>query len=91
MQRAALLRLASDHVVLALDGRESRLRAACQRRHAGWRAWLRRSFTDYNELANAVLKQIDIPMPEIDVGAIPKAPITRRRFAAAATDAKPGS
>ena len=47
-----------------------------------WRGWLRQNFRDYNELANAVLRSIDMTMPEIDVGAIPNAPITRRRFAA---------
>jgi aromatic ring hydroxylase len=51
----------------------------------------RQNFRDYNELANGVLRAIDMPMPEIDMGAIPKAPISRRRFVAAATDAKPGS
>ena len=44
-----------------------------------WRAWLRRNFGDYNELANAVLKQLDTPMPEIDLGSIGAAPIAPRR------------
>ena len=47
-----------------------------------WRGWLRQNFRDYNRLANAVLRSIDIEMPEIDVSNIPSAPITRRRFAA---------
>ena len=44
-----------------------------------WRHWLRRNFGDYNELANAVLGQLDLPMPEIDLGNIRAAPIAARR------------
>ena len=32
-----------------------------------WRGRLRRNFDRYNELANAVLRQISVPMPEIDL------------------------
>ena len=35
LQRSALLQLAADHVISSLDGRESRVRAARQRRHPG--------------------------------------------------------
>jgi 4-hydroxyphenylacetate 3-monooxygenase len=78
-QRAALLRLASDHVSSALDGRESAFELHASGGMPGWRAWLRRSFRDYNSLANAVLKEIDIPMPEIDVASIGIAPVAPRR------------
>ena len=44
-----------------------------------WRGWLRRNFRDYNTLANAVLRQLDLEMPEIDLGAIGAAPIAARR------------
>jgi hypothetical protein len=44
-----------------------------------WRGWLRQNFRDYNELANAVLRAIDRPMPQVDVGNIPAMPIARRR------------
>ena len=44
-----------------------------------WRGRLRRFFPSYNELANAVLAAINIPMPEIDVGIIPAAPLAPRR------------
>jgi hypothetical protein len=44
-----------------------------------WRSWLRRNFQDYNELANAVLKQLDLPMPKIDLSGIAAAPIAPRR------------
>ena len=40
---------------------------------------MRRNFRDYNELANAVLKQLDTPMPEIDLSGIGAAPIAARR------------
>ena len=45
---------------------------------------LRRAFPSYNELANAVLRAIDLPMPEIDVCAIPSAPLAPRRINAPA-------
>ena len=50
-----------------------------------WRARLRRSFTRYNELANAVLKEINIAMPAVDLSSIPAAPMAPRRVAAPAT------
>ncbi len=78
-QRAALLQLAWDHVSSALDGRESAFELHASGGLPNWRGWLRQNFRDYNELANAVLRAIDIPMPEIDVGNIPAVPIARRR------------
>jgi aromatic ring hydroxylase len=83
LQRAALLQLASDHVSSALDGRESAFELHASGGHPNWRGWLRQNFRDYNALANAVLRAIAVAMPQIDVGAISKAPITQRRFAAA--------
>jgi len=78
-QRAALLQLAWDHVSSGLDGRESAFELHASGGMPGWRAWLRRSFKDYNGLANAVLKAIDLPMPEIDVAGIGAAPVAPRR------------
>jgi len=78
LQRAALLQLAWDHVSSALDARE-RHSSACERRHAQLgAAGLRRNFRDYNTLANAVLGQLDLPMPKIDLTGIPAAPIAAR-------------
>jgi 4-hydroxyphenylacetate 3-monooxygenase len=82
LQRSALLQLAWDHVSSALDGRESAFELHASGGMPNWRGWLRKNFRDYNELANAVAAMLDLPMPEIDVSTIPKAPITRRRFAA---------
>ena len=82
MQRSALLQLAWDHVSSALDGRESAFELHASGGMPNWRGWLRQNFRDYNRLANAVLRSIEIEMPEIDVSNIPNAPITRRRFAA---------
>ncbi len=82
LQRSALLQLAWDHVSSALDGRESAFELHASGGMPNWRGWLRQNFRDYNRLANAVLRSIDIEMPEIDVSNIPNAPITRRRFAA---------
>jgi aromatic ring hydroxylase len=79
LQRAALLQLASDHVSSALDSRESAFELHASGGMPNWRHWLRRSFRDYNALANAVLGAIDLPMPEIDLDAIRTAPIAPRR------------
>ena len=78
-QRAALLQLAWDHVSSGLDGRESAFELHASGGMPVWRGRLRKSFADYNELANAVLKQLDCDMPAIDLGAIPAAPLTARR------------
>ncbi|HEV2335547.1 MAG TPA: 4-hydroxyphenylacetate 3-hydroxylase N-terminal domain-containing protein [Stellaceae bacterium] len=78
-QRAALLQLAADHVSSALDGRESAFELHASGGVLAWRGRLRRLFPSYNELANAVLGAIQIPMPEIDVGVIPAAPLAPRR------------
>src|SRR6266567_1677966 len=79
LQRAALLQLASDHVSSALDGRESAFELHASGGMPNWRGWLRQNFGAYNELAHAVLTANDLPMPQIDVSAIPAAPIARRR------------
>jgi 4-hydroxyphenylacetate 3-monooxygenase len=78
-QRAALLQLAWDHVSSALDGRESAFELHASGGLPGWRHWLRRSFRDYSQLANAVTQLIDLPMPEIDVGIIGTALPSARR------------
>jgi aromatic ring hydroxylase len=79
LQRSALLQLAWDHVSSALDGREATFEAHASGGMPNWRAWLRRSFKSYNELANAVLGAIDLPMPAIDLSSIAAAPIAPRR------------
>ena len=82
LQRSALLQLAWDHVSSALDGRESAFELHASGGMPNWRGWLRKNFRDYNQLANAVTAMLGMPMPEIDVSNIPRAPITRRRCAA---------
>jgi len=79
LQRAALLQLAWDHVSSALDARESTFEAHASGGMPNWRGWLRRNFADYNELANAVLGQLDLPMPKVDLSGIRAAPIAARR------------
>jgi hypothetical protein len=44
-----------------------------------WRGRLRQSFTDYNPLANAVLRQLDCDMPPIDLSGIAARPMAARR------------
>jgi 4-hydroxyphenylacetate 3-monooxygenase len=78
-QRAALLQLAWDHVSSGLDGRESSFELHASGGMPVWRGRLRKSFSDYNTLANAVLKQLDCDMPRIDLSSIPAAPLAPRR------------
>jgi aromatic ring hydroxylase len=79
LQRAALLQMAWDHVSSALDGRESAFELHASGGIPAWRGRLRRSFDRYNELANAVLRQLDLPMPTIDLNNIRVAPMASRR------------
>ena len=79
IQRSALLQMAWDHVSSALDGRESAFELHASGGMPAWRGRLRRSFESYNEIANAVLRQLDLPMPEIDVANIRAAPVAPRR------------
>jgi len=78
-QRAALLQLAWDHVGSALDQREHVFELHANGGEPAWRGRLRRSFNRYNELANAVVKGLDMPMPQIDLDAIRNAPLAQRR------------
>jgi hypothetical protein len=71
--------MAWDHVSSGLDGRESAFELHASGGTPAWRGRLRQRFPSYNELANAVLRAIDMPMPEIDVGNIPAAPLAPRR------------
>ncbi len=78
-QRSALLQLAWDHVSSALEARESAFELHANGGIPTWRNRLRRAFNDYNGLANDVLKQLDLPMPEIDLTGIRAAPMVPRR------------
>jgi len=78
-QRAALLQLAWDHVGSALDQREHVFELHANGGEPAWRGRLRRSFNRYNELANAVVKSLDLPMPEVNLDAIRNAPLAQRR------------
>jgi len=79
LQRSALLQMAWDHVSSGLDGRESAFELHASGGMPAWRGRLRQKFASYNELANAVLRAIDMPMPEINVSNIPAAPLAPRR------------
>ncbi len=79
LQRSALLQMAWDHVSSGLEGRESAFELHASGGMPGWRAWLRRSFADYNRLANAVVAQLDLDMPEIDLSGIREASVAIRR------------
>src|SRR6516225_7937298 len=79
VQRAALLQIAWDHVSSALDGRESAFELHASGGIPAWRGRLRRNFEGYNELANAVLRRLDLPMPEIDLDRLRDVPWAPRR------------
>jgi 4-hydroxyphenylacetate 3-monooxygenase len=65
-----------------LDARESAFELHANGGLPAWRGRLRRSFEDYNKLANGVLRAVDLDMPAIDLSAIPAAPIAPRRVVA---------
>lgn len=79
LQRAALLQMAWDHVSSALEGRESAFELHANGGIPRWRERLRVGFEDYNKLANAVLRQLSVAMPEIDLSTIRRAPMVARR------------
>jgi 4-hydroxyphenylacetate 3-monooxygenase len=79
LQRSALLQMAWDHVSSALDGRESAFELHASGGIPAWRGRLRRSFERYNELANAVLRSLNVGMPEIDLSSIREVPWAPRR------------
>jgi hypothetical protein len=74
-----LLQMAWDHVSSALDGRESAFELHASGGIPAWRGRLRRNFERYNELANAVVRRLDLPMPEIDLTSIREVPWAPRR------------
>jgi aromatic ring hydroxylase len=79
LQRSALLQMASDHVVSALDGRESAFELHANGGIPAWRGRLRRYFSRYNELANGVLRALSLDMPQIDLDSIRAIPLAPRR------------
>jgi aromatic ring hydroxylase len=79
LQRSALLNMAWDHVGSALDHRESVYELHANGGMMAWRHRLRRAFDGYNDLANAVLREIAVPMPEVDLSPIRDAPMMPRR------------
>jgi 4-hydroxyphenylacetate 3-monooxygenase len=78
-QRAALLQLASDHVMSALDARESAFELHANGGAVAWRNRLRQYFTRYNDLANGVVKALPLAMPEIDLNTLRALPLPVRR------------
>jgi 4-hydroxyphenylacetate 3-monooxygenase len=79
LQRAALLQLAADHVASALDGRESAFELHANGGMPAWRARLRRSFSRYSELANGVLRTLDLDMPVVDLDGLRNVAMPQRR------------
>jgi 4-hydroxyphenylacetate 3-monooxygenase len=80
-QRAALLNLVWDHVSSGLDGRESAFELHANGGRTAWRNRLRLAFNDYNDLANRVLRDVPVTMPEIDLTDMMKKPAPPRHAA----------
>jgi 4-hydroxyphenylacetate 3-monooxygenase len=89
LQRAALLHLAADHVASALDGRESAFELHANGGMQAWRARLRRSFGRYTELANGVLRTLDLDMPVIDLDGLRNVAMPQRRPVAPPSPSRP--
>src|SRR5438552_1450300 len=79
LQRSALLQMASDHIASALDGRESAFELHANGGIPAWRGQLRRYFSRYNDLANAVLRSLSLDMPEVNFDSIRAIPLAPRR------------
>src|SRR5499433_578915 len=79
LQRSALLQLACDHVASALDGRESAFELHANGGIPAWRGRLRRYFSRYSELANSVLKSVNVDMPTLDLEGLRAVPLAPRR------------
>ena len=91
LQRSALLQMAWDHIASALDGRESAFEQHASGGLPAWRGRLRRSFERYNELANGVLRALDMDMPEIDLSSLRETAWAPRRPVTPPTAAAEGS
>ncbi len=78
-QRAALFQLAWDHVASALDGRESAFELHANGGIPAWRGRLRRYFSRYNELANAVLRDLSAGHADDRLHGLRAAPLAPRR------------
>src|SRR5882724_5531858 len=79
LQRSALLNLVWDHISSGLDGRESAFELHANGGIPTWRNRLRRWFSDYNELANGVLKALDLDMLKIDLHSLRQMFLAPRR------------
>jgi 4-hydroxyphenylacetate 3-monooxygenase len=79
LQRAALLQMAADHVCSSLDGRESAFELHANGGIPAWRGRLRGYFARYNELANGVLRTLNLDMPQIDLSKLREIPLPPRR------------
>jgi aromatic ring hydroxylase len=79
LQRSALLQMAWDHIASALDGRESAFELHASGGIPSWRRRLRGNFERYDELANAVLRSLNMDMPDIDLSSLREVPWAPRR------------
>jgi 4-hydroxyphenylacetate 3-monooxygenase len=66
-QRAAILNLVWDHVASGVDGRESAFEMHASGGMALWRSRVQRWYDRGNELANGVLRTLNVDMPPIDM------------------------
>src|SRR5262249_20581477 len=89
LQRSALLQMAADHVVSALDGRESTFELHANGGIPAWRGRLRRYLSPYHQLANSVPPSLSLDMPAIDLSKIREIPLAARRQVAPPSGGSP--
>jgi 4-hydroxyphenylacetate 3-monooxygenase len=71
--------MAADHVCSSLDGRESAFELHANGGIPAWRGRLRGYFAHYNDLANGVLRALNLDMPPIDLNKLREIPLAPRR------------
>src|SRR5258705_8970290 len=79
LHRSAFLQPARHHRPSALDRRESAFELHANGGIPAWRGRLRRYFSRYSELANSVLKSLNVDMPTLYLDGLRAAPLTPRR------------
>jgi 4-hydroxyphenylacetate 3-monooxygenase len=89
LQRSALLQMTWDHISSGLDGRESAFELHANGGIPAWRGRLRRHFKEYSSLANRVLKQLDLEMPQVDLDDLRNVATMPRRQVTVPTSAEP--
>jgi 4-hydroxyphenylacetate 3-monooxygenase len=87
LQRSGLLQMTWDHISSGLDGRESAFELHANGGIPAWRGRMRRHFKDFSDLANRVMRQLDLDMPQVDLESLRNVAQMPRRQVSVATPA----